>query len=142
MKMVSLKMKEILTERGIQPSFQRLKILKYLYSRKTHPTAEEIYKNLVKEIPTLSRTTVYNTLKTFVEKKIITALTIEDNEVRYDFCVSPHLHFKCRYCGKIYDIKKDCEIFKKKTIKGHLIEEYHLYLKGICKNCRKKKWKE
>ena len=36
-----------------------------------HPTVETIYKELIDEIPTLSKTTVYNTLKQFVNILII-----------------------------------------------------------------------
>jgi Fe2+ or Zn2+ uptake regulation protein len=69
---------------GIHPSYHRLKILEYLMSHKTHPTVERIHKELSKEIPTLSKTTVYNTLNLFVSKGIVQELTIEEKEVRYD----------------------------------------------------------
>jgi len=45
---------------GIHLSHHRLKILKYLTKHRTHPTVDIIYKNLLKEIHTLSKTTIYN----------------------------------------------------------------------------------
>jgi len=127
--------KEIMKKFEIKPSFHRFKILEYLINNKTHPTADDIYTSLFKEIPTLSKTTVYNTLKHFVSKGIVSELMIEENEVRYDFEPFPHIHFKCKKCGKIYDIYKKCEILAHKKMDGHKIEEYHMYLRGICKNC-------
>ncbi len=127
--------REIMEKFEIKPSFHRFKILEYLINNKTHPTADDIYTALFKEIPTLSKTTVYNTLKHFVSKGIVSELMIEENEVRYDFEVSPHIHLKCKKCGKIYDIYKECEILTHKKMNGHKIEEYHIYLKGICKKC-------
>ena len=56
-------LREHLKKEGIQPSYHRLKILEYLQAYRTHPTVDIIYKNLSKEIKTLSKTTVYNTLK-------------------------------------------------------------------------------
>jgi len=44
----------ILIEHNIAPSIQRIKILEYLSKYKTHPTADMIYRELVKQIPTLS----------------------------------------------------------------------------------------
>ena len=64
-----------------------------------------IYCDLSNDIPTLSKTTVYNTLKLFVENGITSTLTIEENEVRYDAIMTEHAHFKCDGCGTIYDIE-------------------------------------
>jgi len=52
-------------EKEIRPTYIRLKVLDYLEKNKVHPTAEVIYKALVKEMPTISRTSVYNTLCVF-----------------------------------------------------------------------------
>ncbi len=130
------KIKEQLENNGIRPSHHRIEILKYLMEHKTHPTADIIHKDLVKRIPTLSKTTVYNTLNTFTEKNIVTALTIEENELRYDYDTSPHIHFKCEKCGNVYDIEPSENFCNKEEIDGHKILSFHIYYKGICKNCR------
>ena len=62
----------------IRPSVQRLAIMQYLLTHRTHPTIDEIYRELSSTIPTLSRTTVYNTLKLFVKKGASQLLTIDD----------------------------------------------------------------
>lgn len=127
---------KILESRNIQPSYQRMKIFEYIMKHRTHPTVDAIYRSLAGEIPTLSRTTVYNTLKILAEKNLVSQVTIEENEVRYDYSEEPHLHFKCKKCGNLYDIFHRCDLLKEKEIDGHKIEEYHLYLKGLCKTCR------
>lgn len=129
---------EILKENDIAPSMQRIKILEYLQSYKTHPTADMIYQALADEMPTLSKTTVYNTLKTFTNKGIIVALSIFENEVRFEFNTEPHIHFKCIKCGKIYDLDKTFDLYEDKEINGHKITEHHVNLRGICKECLKK----
>lgn len=135
-------LKEILSGKGISPSYHRLKIYEYLVNNRTHPTAEVIYEDVIQHIPTLSKTTIYNTLKTLSEKGLVQMITIEDNEVRYDADISFHGHFKCLQCQGLYDIDLDqLNIEKKlnisKKICGHLITEKHIYLKGICKKCQK-----
>ena len=52
---------------GIRPSIQRVAIMKYLLSHHTHPTVEEVFVALKKQLPTVSRTTVYNTLRMLSE---------------------------------------------------------------------------
>ena len=86
-------MYRILYEKGIKPSYARIKIYSYLQLNRMHPTVDEIYNALVNEIPTLSKTTVYNTLKLFESAGITRAITIEDNEARYDINVDNHGHF-------------------------------------------------
>ena len=54
-----------LTEHNIKPTFPRMKIYEYLMEHKNHPSVDSVYQELVEEIPTLSRTTVYNTLHLF-----------------------------------------------------------------------------
>lgn len=134
-------LKDMLIKNGISPSYHRLKIYEYLWGNKTHPTADDIYNAIIKQIPTLSKTTIYNTLKTFGEKGLVSNITIEDNEVRYDAEISFHGHFKCTVCGILYDIDPEHIVIEKKTgpgkkIEGHLITEKQVYYKGICKKCQ------
>ena len=62
---------EKLMEKGIRPSLTRVMIYDYLLSHRTHPTVDEIYKELSPKAPTLSKTTVYNTVKLFEENSDI-----------------------------------------------------------------------
>lgn len=126
---------EVLKEYEIAPSMQRVKILEYLRNYKTHPTADMIYQALMDEIPTLSKTTVYNTLKTFTEKGLLVALSLFENEVRYEYNTDPHIHFKCIKCGKIYDLDRAYDLYSNDEIDGHKVIEHHVNLKGICKVC-------
>lgn len=126
---------EYLKANGIKPSYQRIKIFQYLVEKRNHPTVDMIYKALCPEIPTLSKTTVYNTLNLFIEKKIVNMIVIEENETRYDSLMSIHGHFKCEKCGKIFDIDIDKKVLSEKALEDFQINEQHYYFKGICKEC-------
>jgi len=127
--------KAILTDAGIKPSFHRLKIMEYLIEKKNHPTVDMIFQEISENIPTLSKTTIYNTLKTFNEFNLVQLITIEDNEVRYDADMSSHGHFKCTSCNNVYDIFFKDPAYEIKEIEGHTIEEAQIYFKGMCKHC-------
>ena len=122
-----------LTDSGIKPSYQRIRILSYLMNKKNHPTVEMIHKELLHDIPTLSKTTVYNTLKQFVEKGITQIINIEDNKTRYDADISTHGHFKCLNCNKVYDFRFDNKNLEISDIEDFDFLQTHLYIKGICK---------
>lgn len=61
---------------GIRPSIQRVAIMKYLQAHHTHPTVEDVYLALKKQLPTVSRTTVYNTLRMLSEHHAASMITM------------------------------------------------------------------
>ena len=95
---------EYLLSYHIKPSVQRIAIMDYLLKHHTHPRIDEIYMALCPDIPTLSKTTVYNTLKLFVEHGAARMLTIDERNACFDGDTSVHAHFQCKVCGKITDI--------------------------------------
>jgi Fur family transcriptional regulator, peroxide stress response regulator len=129
--------KKALEDKGIKPTFPRLKIFEYLLAAMNHPTVEEIYRHLIKEIPTISKTTIYNTLQNFVESSLVVQL-LSGSQARYDALVKPHHHFVCSDCGKVTDIDIVCPNLCRKEIEGHLIKEIHGYFLGTCSKCRAK----
>lgn len=129
---------DFLKSHGIKPSFQRIRIFEYLLNNPVHPTVDEIYQHLVAEIPTLSKTTVYNTLNLFIEKQITQMITIEENEARYDALTSTHGHFKCERCEKVYDFETDISHIDTTEINGFQVNQKHIYFRGFCVACIKK----
>ena len=73
-----------LQNHNIKPSVQRIAIMNYLIEHRTHPTVDEIYTALSPSIPTLSKTTVYNTLKLLSEQGAAQTLTIDERNTCYD----------------------------------------------------------
>ncbi len=130
---------EFLKNKGIMPSLQRIQIYNYIHGRKDHPSVEMIFSALSSQIPTLSKTTVYNTLKNFTKVGIVTPVIIDENELRYDADTQLHGHFICKSCGNIFDFSGDFTKLDAPEIKDFDIKEYHIYLKGICKSCKSKK---
>jgi Fe2+ or Zn2+ uptake regulation protein len=123
---------------GIRPSVQRIAIMRYLLKNLTHPTADEVFESLRKQIPTLSKTTVYNTLKLFVDNGAAVYVGIDEKNARFDGLINPHAHFRCKECGCIIDIPMKPDLFLPKDFNG-VIGETYFYLKGYCEKCKKKK---
>ncbi|MBR6743163.1 MAG: transcriptional repressor [Clostridia bacterium] len=88
-------------------SRQREAVKKVLCSTKTHPTAAWIYENVRKELPNISLGTVYRNLNVLSEERSIKKLSFGDGNEHFDGDISPHSHFYCECCGKIYDIAFD-----------------------------------
>lgn len=129
-----------LVENGLRPSVQRMAIMQYLLTHFTHPTVEDVYDGLCKKMPTLSKTTVYNTLRLFADHNAAQMLTIYEHRVCYDGNTTPHVHFLCKKCGKVIDLF-DCkapELPKGSMVSGNIVSDAQLYYRGICSECMKK----
>ena len=124
---------------GIKPSQQRLAVMEYLLTHKTHPTAEEIYQHLSPSMPTLSRTTVYNTLRLLSEYGAAIMIDIDERNKRFDGDTSIHGHFLCTECGRIHDIRfNEQNILFDNNIDGHQVRSMQILYKGCCKQCQHK----
>lgn len=120
---------------NINLSYQRLRVLEYLIQNQCHPTIDLIFTDLQKDIPTLSKTTVYNTLKILIEAGLVRVITIEDNKTRYDILTENHGHFKCESCNEINNFSIDIDLFISKDLNGFKINDKNVYFKGVCAKC-------
>ncbi len=128
-----------LINHGIRPSVQRVAIMHYLMEHFTHPTVDTIYRDLLPEIPTLSRTTVYNTLQLLQEHNAVWALSIDKRNVHYDGNLKPHAHFLCRECGQVFDIEINDHLKSHlHSYPGFKVEKVELNYFGLCPNCKAK----
>jgi Fe2+ or Zn2+ uptake regulation protein len=126
---------EILMEKGIRPSLTRVMIYDYLLRHRTHPTVDEIYKGLSPKAPTLSKTTVYNTVKLLSQEGAIKMLTIEEQQARFDACTDHHGHFLCNDCKKVYDF--DVDVPTDMLPEGFTAQTKEIFYTGMCKCCCK-----
>lgn len=126
-----------LEENGIRASSQRILMLEYLDQNHIHPTADRIYIDLSRKLPTISKATVYNNLKLFLNKGIIKEVNLDNSEIHYEMKIHDHAHFVCKKCGKIEDLDIKNILIDTSNIEGFEIDSQDIFLKGICKDCLK-----
>jgi Fur family transcriptional regulator, peroxide stress response regulator len=124
-----------LAARGIRASYQRLRILQFLRDIGGHPTADEIYRSLVEEIPSLSKATVYNTLHAFLDADLVRIVDTDDPETRYDAVLTTHGHFRCDVCGTLTDFGIDIDSVVVDALGQHHIRSRSVVFRGICPSC-------
>lgn len=116
---------------------QRAIILKNLKHRCDHPTAEMVYQDVVKDIPTINIATVYRNLNILANQEKILKLEI-NNEFHFDGDLQFHQHGICKLCGDVVDIFQE-EISKyalKKINKERFFaDNVNVLFYGKCKNC-------
>lgn len=129
----------LLRARGLRATSQRLEIYSFLAGREDHLDVDTIYTALRARSPTLSRTTVYNTVEQLHLHGLVQAITISGTERRYEVEKGCHHHLLCRECGRIYDIMIECPFLGEMLLGEHRVEEVHGYFLGVCKSCLSKR---
>lgn len=135
MKLNGTQIRAILEGKGVRASYHRIRVYDYLLQSGGHPTAEEIYRALAEELPTLSRTTVYNSLNLFREAGMIMALQLADQETRYDVILEEHGHFRCLKCGILENVTLG-ELPDIPPPPGARMIRRTVLLEGVCGRCR------
>ena len=116
---------------------QRLAILKYLEANKEHPSASDIYRAVSREYPTMSLSTVYNTLRVLKKTRNITELSIDSEKKRFDPDMGSHHHLICVACRKIVDVPCDLALTVPEIEKHNFVLiSNHVEFYGICPECR------
>jgi Fur family iron response transcriptional regulator len=84
---------QILRDRGVQPTAQRVEVLYLLHTCCRHVGADEVFERLNEEFTKVSRATVYNTLNLLRDRGLLTEVVIGPGKVLYDGNTVPHYHF-------------------------------------------------
>jgi len=125
--------------KGFKRTPQRLAIIDFLEGNTSHPSAEDIFKAVGKNNPTLSFATVYNTVNTLVQTGVIRELTIDPDRKRYDPDTSVHHHMICQECKTVFDIFTPVPVeVPAELSKDFRVTGCHVEFTGECAACRKK----
>lgn len=95
---------DLLRDRDINPTTQRIEIAHLLFEKPQHLSAEEIRQKMNCEYEKCSQATVYNTLRLFVEKSVVRELIFSADRIYYDSNTEKHHHFVDVDSGNIYDL--------------------------------------
>ena len=119
---------------------QRSLVLKAVNKLQCHATADEIYEEIVKEHPNVSRATVYRNLNLLSETDHIRKIEIPGGADCFDHICHDHCHVKCEKCGRIFDVDMEYVTGLEKNIRndrGFSFTGYDIIFRGICPNCQK-----
>ena len=118
-------------------TIQQALVLDAVKSLSTHPTADEVYSNVIKKCPGISKATVYRNLNTLAEEGKILRVAVANAPDRYDKTLGSHAHFLCRICGRVYDINMLYKLcFDESADDRFIVESYDLIVNGCCKKCK------
>jgi len=123
-------------------TIQRQIILDTLQSFNTHPTVDELYLEIQKTHPAISKTTIYRNLRKLAKGGEIGQVALPDGVERYDKRGEHHYHFQCKECEGLFDVDIASLQGLNETVEakhGFQVDEHNIVFKGVCLQCRKKK---
>ena len=132
-------LREALEAEGQRYTGQRAAVYRLLLHSRSHPTADEVFTAVRREIPDISLATVYKSLEALVGCGLAVKLTYGDAAARYDGRTDPHPHARCKLCGAVVDMPGELAaqaLDGLGDIRGFLVEGYRLELVGRCARCR------
>ena len=101
---VAARCEQRLSESGIRPTAQRVRIAVLLLAEPQHLSAEQILATLRSSGARVSKATVYNTLNLFAARGIIRQLSVDGSRAWFDSNVDAHYHFHDTVSGALIDV--------------------------------------
>ena len=140
------KFKEMLKEKGLKVTNQRLLVLEVLADhRDKHMTAEDIYELVKEDYPEIGLATIYRTVQLLREMQLVDRINLDDGCLRYEISdlfdgesKHHHHHLICKTCGKVVPFEEDLldelELLVEQETGFH-VSDHELKFYGQCEEC-------
>jgi Fur family transcriptional regulator, ferric uptake regulator len=105
---IQKRLEDFIRRRGLRRTGQRDVIVREVFSKDDHFTAEELFERVRKTSADTSRATVYRTLGLLVEAELLREIDLGDDQTTYDpnFLDKPsHNHLVCIDCGRVVEFE-------------------------------------
>lgn len=128
----------LLGDKNLSKTPCRVEILKTLLASGSALSESEIRNHLSSNF---DRTTIYRTLRSFLDQDVIHSISLDGGEVRYAITRKKehhaehfHAHFYCDECNNVYCLSKP-EFTPPKLPDGFSATSYDLLINGRCNRC-------
>lgn len=131
-----------LTEHDFRLTPQRVELVRLIAVSEGHPSASQLYTEINRLFPTISRATVYKTLSLLKEIYQVFEIVLRDDSHYDGNRPEPHPHLICIKCNQIIDgdLSLDQELLRSlEQTSGYKILHPQISLYGLCPDCKKER---
>ena len=122
---------KMLKSKGLKATPQRIAILN-VFSKGRHLTLEQVFNEVRKAEPSISISTVYNTLNLFTKVGILRSFEA-NGKTWYELAKEPHINIICSDTGEIIDIDADLAgIVEELRSRGIEVSDINVIVHGNC----------
>jgi Fur family ferric uptake transcriptional regulator/Fur family peroxide stress response transcriptional regulator len=132
---------ELLRERGLRATSQRVVMHRLLRERDRHLSAEELLSEAGEKLPGVSLPTVYATLELFEQLGIVRRVNGGGGTLLWDTRADVHHHMICRKCGRIEDMETPLDLDRARRSAaraGFQPDRAEVVVSGLCSDCARK----
>lgn len=135
-------LRKYLAKKNLKFTTQREHILEAFLSAPKHLSVDEMYDVMKKKNGNTGYSTIYRTMKLFVECGIAREIDFRDGKSRFEHSYQKvhHDHLVCEHCGKTFEfLNKTIEDLQNKIAKERrfLVRSHRLEIYGLCKDCQR-----
>lgn len=126
-------------ELGLALTPQRLAIYQILAGDDSHPGAEDIYRRIKPNLPSLSLGTVYRTLELFEAHGLVSRVHAFSDQARFDANLHAHHHLVCVRCRRVIDFEDprlESLPVPESNLDGFRVLSHRIHLVGLCRSCQ------
>ena len=127
---------------GLALTHQREAIYRAVLESEGHPSPEQIYKRVKRQIPAISLATVYKNIHTFLETGLLREVTPHHGTLLLESNPEEHHHLVCVRCKAILDLEPGAiepVQFRRKPPAGYRILRRQVEILALCPGCARKK---
>lgn len=123
----------------MKKTLQSMMVLDAVRKLHCHATADEVYAEVIKTYPNISRGTVYRNLNRLSELGEIHKRELPGGADGFDHRCDDHYHARCEVCGRVFDVDMDYIPNLADHIAdthGFLFTHSDIVFKCICPECQ------
>ena len=128
-------------ERGLAVTHQRVVIYEALMDTRHHPSPEEVYRRVRRQIPSISLGTVYKNIRTFIDHGLLREASPHHGCARLEVNLEPHHHLVCLRCRAIVDLDDEAVEpvrLRSRPPTGFRVERCAVEVLGVCEKCSRR----
>ncbi|MBM4443569.1 MAG: transcriptional repressor [Candidatus Rokubacteria bacterium] len=129
---------DLIRAKGMRLTAPRRIILDVLRRTAAHPSAHVVYRQVRKQLPSVSLATVYRNLRTLAAEGVLLERAGADG-LRFDGNVQPHDHFTCLSCRRVFDVPPAGGVRTRRSVAartGFEVLDHRVEFYGRCAACR------
>ena len=129
---------ELLRERGMRVTSQRLLIERALRDHGGHLTAEQVHELVEPVLPGVTQQTVYSTLGLLTELRVARRLNAPGPSTRFEARTDDHHHMVCERCGAVEDLHVRVPVSRAvgaSRERGFVPASASVTVLGLCSDC-------
>ena len=124
---------------------ERFAILDAVYDMRGHFSLEELSAKMLKDSFRVSRATLYNTMRLFIELRLVVRHRFI-GQTKYEVCYNndDHIHQICTVCGTVTEIDSEpiTAAIADTKLSRFRKDGFSLYIYGVCSKCHTKLLRE